>query len=243
MRVMRVLIANAEQATSRQQLFDAVWPNQTVSDDALTRCISDLRSQLKPLTDQTPLIDTIPKVGYRWLFPVSEASASQSIDSDRDQTAKLFHKTKLFVSAVLILIVMGWGLLTLIHWWSKPISVPLAILPTQAIENNGHQSAVGPANVSIKLKQAISQYQDLQYLSQMALDSHQGSPFPYFNHQFGVRWFIESQLSSQQDSTTLTLNLVDAKTALVTYSDQRTVNSDKEVELMCEEFMSFIVTL
>ncbi len=247
MRVLTVLIDHAEHATSRHQLFDLVWPNQTVSDDALTRCISDLRSQLKPLTNTHPLIDTIPKVGYRWLSMASKAKTIKS-DAKAPQTkGNLIPKIQWFVAGLLLLIVLGWALLALIHWWSKPLSVALVILPTHTIEHttqtDAPPAAINPNLVNVELKQAIAQYQDLQYLSQIAFQSHQGSPFPYFNHQFGVRWFIESQISHQQNGSLLTLNLVDAKTALVTYSMQKHIQSKDDITSLCQDFLHFIAHL
>lgn len=72
-RVMRVLELLAEaggQLVTREALFDGVWPNQVVSDEALSSLISRLRRQLGDNPRQAQLISTVPKKGYRLLQTV-----------------------------------------------------------------------------------------------------------------------------------------------------------------------------
>ncbi len=241
-RVLETLINQAQQSVSRQQIFDTVWPNQTISDDALTRCISDLRAQLKPLATTNPLIDTIPKVGYRWSNAIDENAASpKDVINGSIKSPATTIKTALLI--IITLMVFGWGLLLLIQLGAKPVNIPLAILPTKIVNQSALTNDFKKFNVVAELKQAIANRKDLQYLSEYALESHQGSPFPYFSHQFGVRWFIESQLSHQQNGSLLTLNLVDAKTALVTYSIQKNINSIDDIKEVCKEFMEFVTNL
>ncbi len=67
MQVLVVLLGKQGQVVTRNELFDQVWKNQVVSDDALTRCISDLRAMLGHHSTDSPLIQTLPKRGYCWL--------------------------------------------------------------------------------------------------------------------------------------------------------------------------------
>src|SRR5690606_36102850 len=75
MKVLEALIARAGDVVSRGDLFTAVWKNQVVGDDALTRCIADIRSELKALSGRDDWIETLPKRGYRWLGTVREAES------------------------------------------------------------------------------------------------------------------------------------------------------------------------
>jgi DNA-binding winged helix-turn-helix (wHTH) protein/TolB-like protein len=67
MQVLITLLDRHGQVVSRNELFELVWKNQVVSDDTLTRCISDLRTLLGHHQTNVPLIQTLPKRGYRWL--------------------------------------------------------------------------------------------------------------------------------------------------------------------------------
>lgn len=88
MSVLVQLVENQGKVVSRSAIFDSVWKNQIVSDDVLTRCISDLRKTLKSLNEATQFIETLPKRGYRWLVEteVLEANASQRCALDADAT-------------------------------------------------------------------------------------------------------------------------------------------------------------
>lgn len=77
MQVLVALLDRPGQVVTRTELFDLVWKNQEVSDDALTRCISDLRAMLGHHQTDAPLIQTLPKRGYRWLPAVEVLELTQ----------------------------------------------------------------------------------------------------------------------------------------------------------------------
>lgn len=58
------LLENSGRLVSKGELFDAVWPNLTVTDDALVQSIGELRRALKD--DGARFIKTIPRRGYRF---------------------------------------------------------------------------------------------------------------------------------------------------------------------------------
>src|SRR5450759_1249921 len=62
--VLRHLVESPGRLVSKDELFAAVWPNLTVTDDALVQSIGELR---RALADDGPrLIKTIPRRGYRF---------------------------------------------------------------------------------------------------------------------------------------------------------------------------------
>jgi TolB-like protein/DNA-binding winged helix-turn-helix (wHTH) protein len=70
-KVMGVLVMLAERAghvIPREELMGRLWPNVVVSDDALTRCLYELRRQLAQAggnDDYRAMVETLPKRGYR----------------------------------------------------------------------------------------------------------------------------------------------------------------------------------
>lgn len=67
--VLRYLVENSGRLVSKDELFAAVWPSLTVTDDALVQSIGELR---RALADEGPrLIKTIPRRGYRFESAVS----------------------------------------------------------------------------------------------------------------------------------------------------------------------------
>src|SRR5258707_13880329 len=60
--VLRCLVSNAGRLVPKQELFDAMWPSVTVSDDSLVQCIGELRQKLGD--DDHRLIKTVSRRGY-----------------------------------------------------------------------------------------------------------------------------------------------------------------------------------
>jgi len=67
--VLRYLLENAGRLASKDDLSKAVWPNIRVADEAVTRCISDVRLALGD-SDQR-IIKTVLKRGYLFIAPIS----------------------------------------------------------------------------------------------------------------------------------------------------------------------------
>ena len=70
MDVLRCLAANAGEVVTREELFSIVWEGTIVSDDVLTRSISELRKVFGDDPRRSEVIETIPKTGYRLIAPV-----------------------------------------------------------------------------------------------------------------------------------------------------------------------------
>jgi DNA-binding winged helix-turn-helix (wHTH) protein/Tol biopolymer transport system component len=73
-RSMAVLLylADARGAVvSRNELLDAVWPGMSVTPDALSQCLVELRKAFHDDPKRPAVIQTIPKLGLRLLIPVA----------------------------------------------------------------------------------------------------------------------------------------------------------------------------
>lgn len=72
-RVMEVLVCLAQhagQTLAKEDLFQEVWPNTFVTDDALKRCIVTLRRVFEDHARQPHIIQTVAKRGYRLIAAV-----------------------------------------------------------------------------------------------------------------------------------------------------------------------------
>jgi len=72
-KVMQVLVCLAEagDVVSKEKLMGTVWPDTFVTDDVLTRSISELRKAFADDARNPQFIQTIPKGGYRLMVPVN----------------------------------------------------------------------------------------------------------------------------------------------------------------------------
>lgn len=65
--VLRHLLERSGEVVTREELFQAVWPDTAVSDSALTTCIQELRRALGDDARQPRYIETIHRRGFRFL--------------------------------------------------------------------------------------------------------------------------------------------------------------------------------
>jgi len=80
-KIMQVLVVLAEQpgrVVAKKQIFQRVWPDTFVSDEVLTRSISELRKVFEDNPREPRYIQTISKSGYRLVAPVIEESRPSS---------------------------------------------------------------------------------------------------------------------------------------------------------------------
>jgi len=70
--VLAVLLANAGEVVSREQLHQQLWPSDTFVDfeHGLNTSIKELRAVLDDSASEPRYIQTLPKLGYRFIFPV-----------------------------------------------------------------------------------------------------------------------------------------------------------------------------
>jgi len=113
-RVMDVLVMLAEHAgrvVQREDLLTKLWPDAAATDEALSRCIYELRRQLSLAGDDEQLkalVETVPKRGYRLNGKVAwPAAATQPATPRRRWLKPLLLAIAVAVVAVLLWLTAG----------------------------------------------------------------------------------------------------------------------------------------
>ena len=75
-----LLVQNRGHVLSKDQLMSRLWPNTFVEENNLTQHISMLRRALGEGPGETDYIETVPKLGYRFVMPVREISGNGDTD-------------------------------------------------------------------------------------------------------------------------------------------------------------------
>lgn len=76
-----LLVENQGRIITKQELFDKVWANTFVEDNALSFNISQLRKTLAQYDDKTIFVETVPKRGFRFNANVIKAE-TESLESE-----------------------------------------------------------------------------------------------------------------------------------------------------------------
>lgn len=113
MAVLEHLAASGGAVVTRDELFESVWPGVIVTDDALAQCIAELRKAFGDSAHDSQVIQTVPKVGFRLLLPVSGLSEGQAGTDD---------KLKFIIVGTLVLVTVFFALYRFIPIGEEPVS-------------------------------------------------------------------------------------------------------------------------
>jgi class 3 adenylate cyclase len=94
--VLRYLVENAGRLVSKDELIRAAWPNVIVTDESLTRCVSDVRLALED--HEQRIIKTVPRRGYLLAAQVSQLARDAAVTRNAASTQKVITPaTKILV--------------------------------------------------------------------------------------------------------------------------------------------------
>lgn len=242
MRVLVTLLEFAGEVASRADFFDRVWKNQTVSDDTLTRCISELRTQLGKYSSLSQLIETLPKRGYRWIPAVSRLSAEEPgvISPSKGIFQGDWKRLSIATFAGLaLLLLFTMGVLWLIDTSLRPELVRVALIPVYASQPAQGQIA---ADFDDILKVKLLATKNLRFFARSVSGNSSQNSFPFLSRELSAQWIIEGDIRQKQDKFRVSLSLVDAKTALVVYSLAQDLDNDPiQQEKMCSSFIGEVL--
>ena len=82
------------QLVTRDEFFQTLWPDVTVTDNALTQLVSDLRHTLGDPSMSPRYVQTVARRGYRFVAPVVPADTRPpSIEADSSPHQRRSHET------------------------------------------------------------------------------------------------------------------------------------------------------
>jgi adenylate cyclase len=75
--LLRYLVENPDRLVTKEELLKAIWPNVVVTDESLTKCVSEVRQAIAD-SSQT-MIATVPGRGYRFVATVSRIATGAAV--------------------------------------------------------------------------------------------------------------------------------------------------------------------
>lgn len=84
MQVLVYLVEHSGQVVTRAELEERLWSGRVVTEDAVTNAVGKLRRALGDDARQPTVIETVPKIGYRFIAPATSAGfANESVEDSR----------------------------------------------------------------------------------------------------------------------------------------------------------------
>src|SRR5215831_3192522 len=240
MQLLQRLSDTAGEVVSKEQLMQAVWTDTIVTDDVLTRAISELRKAFGDNRKDPRYIQTIPKSGYRLIAPVSFDHTTQDAGFTpspiRTENSQRGSRPIRLSWMVLILLIASGAAWIYVSRGSKGTARPtMRVVPFTSFPGREDQAALSPDgnqiafvwggekgdNFDIYVK-SINGDRPLRITSDPAIDLRptwspdaQRIAFVRFNPtDFGFKVFVASALGNAPERMLFSVNTHDESATL-----------------------------
>lgn len=170
------LVTNAGRLQSKQLLLDGVWRDVVVTESSLTRAIHQLRGALDDTADEPRYIENVPRVGYRFIAPVSpEQVTTASPPPDSAVAPRNFRRIPFYALFVLISVAAAYFIVHQ-NWLQRSASqtIPsVAVLPFTNIGNDAGNEALADG-VPDTLLTMLAQIRELRVIARTSSFSFRG---------------------------------------------------------------------
>jgi len=248
-KVMGVLVFLARrqgEVARRDDLLSEIWSGTIVTDEALSRVISVLRTQLGDNSREPQYIQTIPKVGYRLLMPVTPlapvavTAPPTSIKSRR--WALLAGAAALFLAILMFIGHKGGqtppggpaGFATLTEWFDylsaqregSAGATSIAVLPFEMLGARKPDNAFNDG-LTDELTNSLSQIRGLKVVARRSSYSFRdrNDDVPTIGRLLNVDAVLEGSVRPDGDNIRINAQLSDVADGYLIWSDAVDVNA------------------
>jgi len=96
------LVARPATVVSKDELFDALWPDVAVTDNALTQAVSELRQALGDDAASPAFVQTVARRGYRFIAAVQHGEAAPARSADAAGESRRPHQVQTALPAIAV---------------------------------------------------------------------------------------------------------------------------------------------
>jgi DNA-binding winged helix-turn-helix (wHTH) protein/TolB-like protein len=238
--VLTLLIKERGRVVEKQHIFETIWKDTFVSDQALTKIIKEIRHALGDSAQQPKYIETVPKRGYRFIGdirdemprPTSDATENEHPGANTEPTSSsarvrasssFFNRTRGFAFvaiAVFALAVFGW-LVIRQNRVPEPSHIrTIAVLPFRPLDSSSR-------NESLEMGMAETLITRLSNLQQVAVRPI-SAVSQYTDPQqdaiavgktMGVEAVIDGNIQKADERIRVTVRLLDVGSGKTLWSD------------------------
>ena len=217
-KVMQVLLCLAEErdVVSKEKLMHTVWTDTFVTDDVLTRSISELRKIFADNPKNPRFIQTIPKGGYRLMLPVRDVRTSRPADQGLPLTSN-HPVTGIGRQLIALLITLLLSLLLIAYVSIRRGSSPaapkrqvLAVLPFQNLSDDPQQEFFADGLTAEMISQfgkVSSEHLAVIAWSSMERYKHTSKPQEEIAQEVGATYLLDGTVRRSGNHVRITAEL------------------------------------
>jgi TolB-like protein/DNA-binding winged helix-turn-helix (wHTH) protein/Tfp pilus assembly protein PilF len=227
-KVLAILIRRAGQVVTRQELVDEVWGSETFVDyeQGLNYAVRQIRTVLEDDADHPRFLETLPKRGYRFIAPLSDAVPAEELPPSIIEPATLAIGSKFpwrLVAACLALGVIAAALTAGLNWdrlrhrwWPAGGGhriESLAVLPLHNLSHDPEQEYFSDG-MTDQLITDLAEFGGLRVISHTSVERYKGTkrPLPEIARELDVDAVVEGTVTRSGDRVRITAQLIDART-------------------------------
>lgn len=262
-KVMDVLVCLAchqGEVVTREMLLEEVWGRVVVSDDAITRCISELRNILGDTERERAYIRTIPRRGYSLLVPIKpdiseeefvrSAEAKEVVSATKPSFSWMLARySVVFLLAVAsVLLIQNWAfendseekILEIEERSSATIATPaaisaIAVLPFVSLGSE-IDNAFFAEGVSEDIRNALMTNADVRIAASTSSNVFKDKPMDVrdIGSQLNVDALLEGTVRIHENRLRITTQLTDTKNGYSIWAATFERNLEDKIELQSE---------
>jgi DNA-binding winged helix-turn-helix (wHTH) protein/TolB-like protein len=234
--VLVFLVKNSGRVVEKRELFENVWKESFVSDNALTKIIREIRQAIGDDAARPLYIETVPKRGYRFTGQAQNGNETTQVSSLKDSaagtpvtnekperivTAKTARRKRLFFAVAVVLGLIAAavpGFIVVSEYRAEILAetAPIdsvAVLPfeTEALDSDLEYFSV---QLSANLINQLSRQQNLRVLPQSTVAYYTNKPEQTDPHTIGralrVRAVLKGKILRRGDMLNVQVELINA---------------------------------
>jgi TolB-like protein/DNA-binding winged helix-turn-helix (wHTH) protein len=239
---LSLLLERPGEIVTREELRQRLWPSDVFVDfdHGLNKSIQKLRDALGDSAGSPRYIETIPRIGYRFIGPVNGSTGIRESTSDTNTPppqnlasapqagiAGSRRARWLFIAACIVLgaLTAGW----LIRWRlraSEPIQ-SLAVLPLDNLSGDSSQDYFADG-MTDELITMLAKNSTLRIVSRTSVMQYRGAhrPLPEIARALHADVILEGSVSRSADQVHMTLQLIRADTDSHLWADSYDRNAN-----------------
>jgi len=256
-RVLQILVEHAGDVVTREEFQKQLWPSDTFVDfeHGLNSSVKNLRAALGDSVHEPRYIETVPKIGYRFIAAVERSAAEDSgahqaraetVSDEKQQpeppaapaTPAMSRRQTIILalSAIAILAISG-------YWWrhprrsvaSAPAHLMMAVLPFENLSGDPSQDFVTEGlteEIISRLGQADPTQVGVIARTSIMQYKHSGQQVQAIGQRLGAQYVLKGTLRRDSDNVRITANLIRVtdSTPVWSHEYQRGANNLNDVQ-------------
>jgi TolB-like protein/DNA-binding winged helix-turn-helix (wHTH) protein len=229
-RLLTHLVENAGRLVPKDELVEAVWPDVTVGDESLAKCVSEVRAALNDSAQR--LVRTVPRRGYLLDVAAFPCSVAAAVPAGRESSAAgsaggpgspalrgpvpILARAAIAVAAALLVAlgIVAAGFLPWNRLSDRPSTGPgIAVLPFVNVADDPREDYFSDG-LTGDLIAGLGRFRELLVIGRTSAFAYKGRRVPteQIARELGVRYLLSGSVRRDADALRVTAELTDADT-------------------------------